>query len=56
MCFLVQEVHLETANQASLSQSALKGDIDHKRWVNKLLDGLHNHIDPILKLLVLLKL
>lgn len=48
-----QEVHLEkievveTANQASLSQTALKADIDRKRWVNKLLDGLHNHIDPI---------
>jgi hypothetical protein len=27
-------------------QTALKADIGRKRWVNKLLDDLHNHIDP----------
>lgn len=48
-----QEVHLEkigaveTENLASLSQTALKADIGRKRWVNKLLDDLRNHIDPI---------
>jgi len=31
----------------TLNQSALKSDIGRKRWVNKLLDDLRNHIDPI---------
>jgi len=38
---------VETEKQASLSQTALKADIGRKRWVNKLLDDLHNRIDPI---------
>jgi len=40
-------VHLETAKEAYQSQTALEADVDWKRWVNKLLDGLHNHTDRI---------
>ncbi|KAG0504187.1 hypothetical protein KC19_11G172100 [Ceratodon purpureus] len=48
-----QDVHLEntgavgTQNSAPPKQTALKADIGRKRWVNKLLDDLYNHIDPI---------
>lgn len=51
-----QDVHLDntgavgTENLASFApseQTTLKADIGRKRWINKLLDDLHNHIDPI---------
>ena len=48
-----QDVHLETTGAVDSAsfvppkQTALKADIGRKRWVNKLLDDLRNHIDPI---------
>jgi hypothetical protein len=39
--------NLAPLESTSSKQTAMKADIARKRWVNKLLDDLHNHIDPI---------
>lgn len=51
-----QEVHVENidavgtdnlASSSPLKQTTLKAAISRKRWIQKLLDDLHGHIDPI---------